>query len=357
MGPPLASEKKIALIRSSSIGDVVLATSCLTMLRRAGLLSEVVWFGRQPSMGLLQASFPEVTFVDISDESAFQQVKSLKLVVDLQTNLRSLALTTRLVGHYGCKVVRAKKSALKRSLMVLGARLRSRSSSNSWVTSNRQYEIMLEALRCGLEEAFGLIVPTNDCQPHLPIKVDAAASSQLLPAGYWIGIVPGSLHPPKRLPLAFWPQIMRSGIPEATRGQTGLVFLGGADEREICDSLIENLMWPGPVRNLAGQMNLAGTAQVIAKCRFILSNDSALAHVAEAVGVPVGVFFGPTHESFGFAPWRSESRAFSRDLGCRPCSKHGKKECRFGDYLCFRGPNISQAESFVFHQIASSEAQ
>jgi hypothetical protein len=49
------------------------------------------------------------------------------------------------------------------------------------------------------------------------------------------------------------------------------------------------------------------------------------------------VLFGPTVEAFGFAPRMRESRAFSLLLGCRPCSKHGKVACRYGDRLCFVG--------------------
>jgi heptosyltransferase-2 len=67
-------------------------------------------------------------------------------------------------------------------------------------------------------------------------------------------------------------------------------------------------------------------------------------HLAEAAGVPVLAFFGPTVRGFGFAPWRRESRVLEREMPCRPCSLHGRKPCRKGG-LCLN--DISPEEAWL----------
>jgi ADP-heptose:LPS heptosyltransferase len=78
-------------------------------------------------------------------------------------------------------------------------------------------------------------------------------------------------------------------------------------------------------------------AAALARCRAVITGDTGLGHLAEAVGVPVLALFGPTVPAFGFAPWRPESRVLERPLACRPCSLHGEKPCRYGHRDCLAG--------------------
>ena len=69
--------------------------------------------------------------------------------------------------------------------------------------------------------------------------------------------------------------------------------------------------------------------------------------MAEAVGVDAAVLFGPTIEAFGFGARRETSKVFSVPLGCRPCSKHGKKPCRFEDKQCFYEIDRREVTDFI----------
>ena len=84
-----------------------------------------------------------------------------------------------------------------------------------------------------------------------------------------------------------------------------------------------------------GKWNLKQAAYVLSRSQGYLGSDTGLAHIAEAVGVPATVVFGPTDPALGFGPWRPESRSVSKELGCRPCGKDGRFCYRFGDrYAC-----------------------
>lgn len=65
--------------------------------------------------------------------------------------------------------------------------------------------------------------------------------------------------------------------------------------------------------------------------------DTGLAHLAEAVGTPAVMVFGPTLPDVGFGPWRGQSRAIKTSVLCAPCSKDGRPCYRVGQpYECFK---------------------
>lgn len=73
-----------------------------------------------------------------------------------------------------------------------------------------------------------------------------------------------------------------------------------------------------------GAWNLRQTACVLGGSLGYLGGDTGLAHLAESVGVPVKMIFGPTTPEMGFGPWRPESQVIGLSLGCRPCGKDGR---------------------------------
>ncbi|MFL5812888.1 MAG: glycosyltransferase family 9 protein, partial [Bdellovibrionia bacterium] len=93
-----------------------------------------------------------------------------------------------------------------------------------------------------------------------------------------------------------------------------------------------------PVISAVGSWNLKEVAQIISGAWRYLGNDTGLGHLAEAVGVPSFVVFGPTREDMGFGPWRPESRAIGKSLACRPCGKDGRYCYRLGQrFACMTG--------------------
>jgi ADP-heptose:LPS heptosyltransferase len=178
--------------------------------------------------------------------------------------------------------------------------------------------------------------------PFLPVNHYEDKKSLLLDLGgkKWVAVSPGASYETKQAPVELLIESLekfRHLLQNKEDSKNiGLLLLGDQKDAEICQQLKNGLKWPDIVLNYAGQLSLWENAIVLKKVVCLLSTDSALAHIAEAVDTPVLVLFGPTVEGFGFAPRKKESRAFSSRIGCRPCSKHGKAPCRFGDKLCFQ---------------------
>ncbi len=92
-----------------------------------------------------------------------------------------------------------------------------------------------------------------------------------------------------------------------------------------------------------GKWDLIQVAQVLSGSKEYFGNDTGLAHLAEALGKKAYVLFGPTTPDLGFGPWRAESLAMGADLWCRPCGKDGRTCHRiFARYACMKELSVDQ---------------
>jgi len=118
-----------------------------------------------------------------------------------------------------------------------------------------------------------------------------------------------------------------------------VVLTGGSDTTELdyVHRIAQHM--PNPL-NLAGQLTLNESACVIARAAAYVGPDTALTHMAAALGVPTVALFGPTdplqwgpwpkgHEA-GAAPWRRLGDQSLRNVrilqgvtACVPCHHEG----------------------------------
>ncbi len=104
----------------------------------------------------------------------------------------------------------------------------------------------------------------------------------------------------------------------------GIPVIFGAKGDERTRDLIDLLLQRGVPHKAAVGLTWGQVAAEIADCSFFVGNDTGLAHVAEALGVPAIVLYGPTSPDLGFRPWRRESRSIHSQVRCSPCSTDGR---------------------------------
>ncbi len=112
-----------------------------------------------------------------------------------------------------------------------------------------------------------------------------------------------------------------------------VLLIGGPDDIALSKSIGEN-SFHRP-HDLTGQTTLLESAAIISMATLVISNDSAPAHIAAAMGTPIVAIFGPTVKEFGFGPYSEKSDVV--DIGalrCRPCSSHGSKHCPQKHFDC-----------------------
>ena len=336
----------------------MLASACIDYLMQLNRPVEIVWIGRPPAINLLRSAYPSIHVVEFRKAEGAKrlweiayELRDLHFLVDLQVNLRSRALAGILKHRFAIRTFHSKKHQVFRTRLVAAARVRSRKRAlpkSSQVANIFQFRTMVEALQQGLRwhlpaDIFAQLEGAT-ARPRLTIP----ASESTRP---WQKELTLASYEAKRAPTSKFVEILVMLQHRIDAGDScGILFLGDEADRAIASEVVNALRWPGHILNLAGRLSLWETAIALHSAKVLLSNDSSLAHIAEAVGTPASVIFGPTVEAFGFAPWRPESRVHSAPLGCRPCSKHGKTTCRFGDYQCFR--DIS-SETIVGHLVAT----
>ena len=326
---------RVGICRLSSLGDVVLSTVCLDMLSKLNRPVQVYWVGMPPHNEVLVHSPVELVSIAIDPRAkwrsmlgAVDELRHLHLLVDLQKNLRSWVLCRLLSWRWYVPCCSYDKERLKRWLLLLAARVRGRrrtAPAHVFVSHRRQYARMRACLADALQ------VAEQDARPRLCVNPVAPRRGRL-------GIAVGASHATKRAPPALLIKVVQQVIAGYARQDVPLTVhvLGNAQERELGERVCVDLDLPSAqVLNLCGTLTLAAVPVQLASMAVLLCNDTGLLHIAEAVDTPVVALFGPTVEAFGFQPWREGSHVFSSRLGCRPCSRHGRTPCRYGDKKCF----------------------
>jgi len=350
---------QIGILRSTSIGDVVLTTALVDFLEKLKIiLSElefkIYFITKKPSFTLIDGCLSNTVVLNLdhytNHKDLISALSSLDFLVDAQVNIRSYLICRNFTNWTGKPTFQAPKMRWHRIIQVFSAWLRGRRKllKRSDIQSyKRQFQWALEPLIQGLlEQGINkniLEFTRREAHPQLTTSSIDLHKYPELREFTWLAIAPGASYASKRYPIPLFIRLLNSlnqtlSLNQALIGgkEIGLLFLGDASDQKVVSSILEKLHWDGPTLDFTGKTTLSETAAILKRCVLTICNDSSVGHISEAVGTPSAVIFGPTSEEFGFAPFRAESKSFSSDLGCRPCSKHGSKTCRFGDQACFQ---------------------
>ena len=322
---------RILLAQTSFLGDVVLATSLARAVEEARPEDELFWLVRPDAAALLRpgAGAERVLVFDKrgSDRGwrgLFAAAKRLRglhfdVAIAAQRSLRTalllaLAGIPRRIGFAGAPGALLYHERVPRR----GAHARDR----------------LLALAAPLGAA-----AENPPAPALAIDPAAARSfeAELRAAGVAPGerlllVAPGSAWATKRWPAARFAEAAQSLLGAQV---DRVVVIGGAGDRGLAAEIAARLA-SGRVVDLTGRTDTAGMVAALSQATLVLANDSAPAHVAAALGVPVVAVFGPTVPEQGFAPLGASVRVVGLRLECRPCSRHGSERCPIGTHACMR---------------------
>jgi heptosyltransferase-2 len=283
---------RILVIRLSSLGDILLTTPVLRVLRehcpaaRIDLLTNAAYqdvLCANPCVDRLWLLEPQQGLREIL--CRLRQTR-YDVVVDLQRTLRRGLLYRGLLAE---RKLTYMKRTIRRALLVhLG-----------WNTLRAMTpvpELYMAPLRC-----LGITAPLPPLEMHLTAESQEAMQAYLqqeLPEGLGrplLAVAPGARWSTKR-----WPVERFAAVAQelAQAQQATVVVLGSAEEQRLAQELCQRLRVP--VLNSTGKLSLMHTAALLQQCQLLLSNDSGLMHMATALRVPVVAIFGPTVQSLGF---------------------------------------------------------
>jgi len=147
-----------------------------------------------------------------------------------------------------------------------------------------------------------------------------------------LGIAPGAMWPTKRWPETKFTELLQ--LLRQRRETPIRIFLGPREKAWFDGSSLARFAEDDARTTVWRNRSLVDVAAGLAECACLVTNDSGLLHLAEAVGTPVVALFGPTVRQFGYFPCLPDSQVKEIDIDCRPCSRTGKRACRRGDLAC-----------------------
>jgi ADP-heptose:LPS heptosyltransferase len=146
-----------------------------------------------------------------------------------------------------------------------------------------------------------------------------------------IGLANGSDHPRglKKWPVEHWIELAGALIKKGYQ----LAFFGSMKEKkEVGNELLKR--YGSKIWNLAGEFSLAESADALAQCNAFITTDSALMHIADALGVKTICLWGPTLWTKNY-PWNGNGTTLSANVDCAPCFGT-KKYFACGTQRCMR---------------------
>ena len=118
----------------------------------------------------------------------------------------------------------------------------------------------------------------------------------------------------KRWPAASYAQLVDKIIAQTS---ADIILMGDQNDRELCVEAARRTRHPCPV--LAGETTLFQFAALLAHCDLAVVNDGGPLHIAVAVGVRTVSIFGPVDERV-YGPFPTgNNRVVKKNLPCQPC--------------------------------------
>jgi lipopolysaccharide heptosyltransferase II len=329
--------RRILIIRMSSLGDIILTTPVLRLLRQYCPEAQIEFLVKVEYQDVLR-EHPCVDRLWLLDtrqplRHTLRQLRQTRydLVLDLHRTLRSRVLYRGVLSRrrlaYG-------KRTLRRALLVhlKWNILRAK------IPVPELYAVPLR--RLGMTAPLAATEMYVDAESRAAMRQDLAQALAAPTERPLLAVAPGARWPTKRWPVERFAQVAQD---LATRHDAGVVILGDAHDELMAAELCRRLSVP--VLNRVGQLSLMQTAALLQHAHLLLSNDSGLMHMATALQVPVVAVFGPTVPEFGFYPFQAQAQVLSQPMPCRPCSTKGSNRCPRRHHDCMQ--RVSSAQVFA----------
>lgn len=314
--------KKILIIQTAFIGDVILATSLIESLHKKHPDSQIDFLLRKGNEGLLK-DHPKINEVLVWDKTKDKYKNLKQLIRQIKSRQYDLLFNLQRFGSSGYITWRSKakvKVGFKKNpfAFCFDHKLPHEIGSGKHEIERNQ-ELLKVLGDFTLEKP--KLYPSNEAIE----KVD-----EILGSKETVVLAPSSVWFTKQLPKNKWLEL--TALFDET---VQVLLIGGANDQTYLQEIIDE-SGRDNIQNLAGKLDLLESAALISKANRTYVNDSAPLHLASAMNAPVTTFFCSTIPDFGFGPLSDDQKIVetSEELSCRPCGLHGKKSCPEGHFKC-----------------------
>jgi len=316
---------KFLIIRFSSIGDIVLTTPIVRVLKNAG--HEVHYITKEKFKAVIDSN-PYIDRIytihhELSEVIGDLKAEEFDFAIDLHNNIRSQILISKL-------------KLPKRSFNKLNI--------EKWILVNLKLNTLPDV---------HIVDRYLDTLNDFEIKNDGKgldffideqsklAINKLAPElakAFNVMVVGGNFFT-KQIPNDIIIEIIDSSkIP--------FVLIGGPADKEKADEIMAKTSTV--CANACGELSLKESAYFIEKANAIVSSDTGMMHIAAAFNKSIISLWGNTIPEFGMYPYLIEEKKHHNHifevsgLKCRPCSKIGFDKCPKKHFKCMLNQDIEK---------------
>ncbi|MBQ1697143.1 MAG: glycosyltransferase family 9 protein [Bacteroidales bacterium] len=317
---------RILVIRFSSIGDIVLTTPVMRLIKAKYPDCELHFVTKKKFKDVVALN-PHIDVLHLLDESLSDCIKELKqsefdYVIDLHNNFRSKRVRRNVKAG---QVAWLNKLDVRKFLYTAFKinRLPDVHITDREVDTLKMLDIT--------NDHKGLEYYISDEDNNKALELTSTLS------GGYVAFVIGATYYTKRMPAELIAKI-------ADRLTLPVVLVGGpgdADNAQIIESQCKN----NRILNLCSKLPLNVSAGIVKNAALVIAHDTGLMHIAAAYKKEIITIWGNTVPEFGM--YACEPGALSADfevknLKCRPCSKLGHHHCPKKHFNCMNQQPIDQ---------------
>jgi ADP-heptose:LPS heptosyltransferase len=303
---------KILIIRFSSLGDVVLTTGPIKLLKNyyPDIKIDLLTYSSYKAIFINNPDIDNILVID-REQFFWEYIRLLRnilrnyqYVIDLQGNIKSIISSFFKRKNYALY----KKYTLERRLF---AKYRFfQSKLNNHIT---------ERYLNGIKKFFYLSFETlEELRPLIyGQKVDEDERTVVI-------------HPFASKKTKEWPYFVQLTEYLVSNG-LNVVIIGNGYFPEIKNAT-----------NLTNKTDISRMISEISKAKVLITTDSGPMHIGIALKKRVISIFGPTTKEFGFYPFFENCLIIEKKgLICRPCHIHGKNRCPEKHFKCMKDISVN----------------
>lgn len=316
--------KKILIIQTASLGDVILSTPLIEKLHHFYPTAKIDFLLKYGYEGVLRRH-PYLHHVIVWDKTEKKYQHLIELIRIIRDNNYDLIVNAQRFASSGIiTLLSGAKTTVGFSKNPLSIFFSKRVVHHIGISADNPHET---------DRNLKLIEHITDSSVFpirlYPLQHDMAMVSQYKTKRY-ITISPASLWFTKQFPEEKWSEFVSSLDQDLT-----VYFLGSPNEKELCGRLIQSSNHKNSL-NLAGQLTFLESSALMKDAVINYVNDSAPMHMASAMNAPVAAIYCSTIPEFGFGPMSDKSTIIqtNEELACRPCGLHGLKKCPKKHFNC-----------------------
>jgi lipopolysaccharide heptosyltransferase II len=347
---------KILILALSGIGDALMFTPALKLLRQSIPSVEIdalVMFKGTKEIYETNPYFNKIIHFDFIKEGA---LNSLKFVLGLRKEYDTTI-----------NIYPSNRKEYNIINFLLGAKnrvgveyLRMNYSNLGWLnnvtvlendkTHNAQTNIKLieKLLDKKFDEEPSMEIHISD--ENIKFTEDYLKRNSIKENDFVVGFHPGCATLKNHIKRRWEPEKFAELGKKLIRDKNAKVFLfGGPEEEELKSSI--NLPIDSENSFVIKTERFLQSIAIMKRCNVFVTNDSALMHIASALGLKVIAIIGPTNSHY-ILPWKTEHKIVSLNLDCAPCFFYSPKplSCSRTDvqFKCIKELDVDMVWNNIF---------